>query len=56
VQLDDKQIHMQVSQAAREWFAKRGYDADMGARPMARLIQQELMKTDGGDTTLWRTS
>jgi ATP-dependent Clp protease ATP-binding subunit ClpA len=44
VQLDDKQIHMQVSQTAREWFAKRGYDADMGARPMARLIQQELKK------------
>ncbi|MDP6968641.1 MAG: ATP-dependent Clp protease ATP-binding subunit ClpA [Gammaproteobacteria bacterium] len=44
VQLDDKQVHMQVSLAAREWFAKHGYDGDMGARPMARLIQQKLKK------------
>ena len=44
VQLDDKQVHMQVSSAAREWFATHGYDADMGARPMARLIQQKLKK------------
>jgi len=44
VQLDEKQVHMQVSQAAREWFGKNGYDADMGARPMARLIQQKLKK------------
>lgn len=44
VQLDDKQVHMQVSEAARQWFASNGYDEDMGARPMARLIQQKLKK------------
>ncbi len=44
VQLDEKQVHMQVSQTARQWFGKNGYDADMGARPMARLIQQKLKK------------
>ena len=44
VQLDEKHIHMQVSETAREWFAEHGYDQDMGARPMARLIQQTLKK------------
>ena len=44
VQLDEKQVHMQVSEAARQWFAGNGYDEDMGARPMARLIQQKLKK------------
>lgn len=44
VQLDEKQVHMQVSEAARQWFATNGYDEDMGARPMARLIQQKLKK------------
>jgi len=44
VQLDEKQVHMQVSQTARQWFGRNGYDADMGARPMARLIQQKLKK------------
>src|SRR5690606_35854248 len=27
---------------AREWLAKRGYDKLMGARPMARLIQEQV--------------
>ena len=31
VQLDDKQVHMQVTDAARRWFAEKGYDEDMGA-------------------------
>jgi ATP-dependent Clp protease ATP-binding subunit ClpA len=26
------------------WLAEKGYDREMGARPMARLIQQELKK------------
>jgi ATP-dependent Clp protease ATP-binding subunit ClpA len=44
VQLEDKKVHLQVSEEAREWLGKKGYDPEMGARPMARLIQQELKK------------
>jgi ATP-dependent Clp protease ATP-binding subunit ClpA len=42
--LDEKQVSLLVDDAAREWFAEHGYDAKMGARPMARLIQEKLKK------------
>ena len=44
VQLEEKQVQLEVSQAAREWFAKSGYDPQMGARPMGRLIQEKLKR------------
>ncbi len=44
VQLDDKSVHITVDQAARAWLAEKGYDVNMGARPMARLIQEQLKK------------
>jgi ATP-dependent Clp protease ATP-binding subunit ClpA len=43
-QLDDKKVHIDVDDAAREWLAEHGYDEKMGARPMARLIQEKLKK------------
>ena len=43
-QLDDKRVHLEVSQAAREWLAEQGYDRNMGARPMARLIQERIKR------------
>ena len=43
-QLDDKKVMLDVDDAARGWLAVRGYDKDMGARPMARLIQEKLKK------------
>ena len=43
-QLDDKQVVLEVDAAAREWLAERGYDRTMGARPMQRLIQDQLKK------------
>ncbi len=43
-QLDDRGVTIQVDDAARAWLAERGYDRDMGARPMARLIQDQLKK------------
>jgi ATP-dependent Clp protease ATP-binding subunit ClpA len=43
-QLDDKQVHLNVNDEAREWLAKHGYDEAMGARPMARLIQETMKK------------
>ena len=44
VQLDAKNVSLEVSMEAREWLAKHGYDKEMGARPMMRLIQDKLKK------------
>lgn len=44
VQLDKKQVSMELSSEARAWLAEKGYDQAMGARPMARLIQEHLKK------------
>lgn len=38
VQLADRNVHIQLSDEARSWFSKNGYDRLYGARPMARLI------------------
>jgi len=38
-QLEQKGVQLNVEDDARRWFAKKGYDPKMGARPMARLIQ-----------------
>ncbi len=43
-QLDDKKITMDISDEAREWLATNGYDEKMGARPMARIIQEKIKK------------
>lgn len=43
-QLDDKHVTLEISEDAREWLAINGYDQKMGARPMARLIQEKLKK------------
>jgi ATP-dependent Clp protease ATP-binding subunit ClpA len=43
-QLDDKKVFIDIDDDAREWLAKNGYDAKMGARPMDRLIQERIKK------------
>ncbi|MBX2809780.1 MAG: ATP-dependent Clp protease ATP-binding subunit ClpA [Cellvibrionaceae bacterium] len=43
-QLDEKRVVLDVSDRARAWFSEHGYDEKMGARPMARLIQEKLKK------------
>jgi len=43
-QLDKKSVCLELTGQAREWLAKEGYDKTMGARPMARLIQEKLKK------------
>ena len=43
-QLDEKRVHLEVDDDAREWLSDHGYDEKMGARPMARLIQEKLKK------------
>jgi ATP-dependent Clp protease ATP-binding subunit ClpA len=44
VQLDQKGVSLEVSQEARDWLAAKGYDRAMGARPMTRVIQDNLKK------------
>ncbi|MBL9015999.1 MAG: ATP-dependent Clp protease ATP-binding subunit ClpA [Myxococcales bacterium] len=41
-QLGEKHVELEVSPAALDWFVEHGYDKAMGARPMARLVQQTL--------------
>lgn len=43
-QLDDKKVTLEITDAARAWLAVNGYDAKMGARPMARIIQEKIKK------------
>ncbi len=63
VQLDQKGVSLEVSQEARDWLAAKGYDRAMGARPMTRVIQDNLKKplanellfgslVDGGQVTV----
>src|SRR5690606_8816995 len=40
-QLEDKRVLLEVSDDARGWLATTGYDVQMGARPMARRIQDK---------------
>ena len=43
-QLDEKKVQLEVSEKARDWIADKGYDKTMGARPMQRLIQENIKK------------
>lgn len=43
-QLNTKGVSFKVDRAAREWLVQHGYDKSMGARPMARLIQENIKK------------
>ena len=63
VQLESKGVTIDVTHEAKQWLAKHGYDKHMGARPMARLIQDNLKKSlanellfgelaDGGHVTV----
>lgn len=42
--LDKKGVSLILQSDAREWLAEKGYDKAMGARPMARVIQEHLKK------------
>ncbi|MDA0791928.1 MAG: ATP-dependent Clp protease ATP-binding subunit ClpA [Proteobacteria bacterium] len=56
VQLDDKKVVLEVDDEAREWLAVHGYDKDMGARPMQRLIQTKIKKELAEDILFGRLS
>jgi ATP-dependent Clp protease ATP-binding subunit ClpA len=42
--LDEKRVKLELTPAARDWLAKKGYDPEFGARPMARMVDQSLKK------------
>ncbi len=43
-QLQEKKVALLVGEEAKAWLAEHGYDAKMGARPMARVIQEHIKK------------
>jgi ATP-dependent Clp protease ATP-binding subunit ClpA len=43
-QLQDKLVTLELDDEAREWIAAKGYDPRMGARPMARVIQEHIKR------------
>ena len=43
-QLQDKGVTIEFEDSAREWLAEHGFDPKMGARPMARIIQEHVKK------------
>ncbi|NUQ31596.1 MAG: ATP-dependent chaperone ClpB [Dermatophilaceae bacterium] len=40
--LSDRRITLEVTDAARQWLAERGFDPAYGARPLRRLVQREI--------------
>ncbi len=44
IQLADRNVTIELAPAARDWLAKRGFDADFGARPLARIISEHVKK------------
>jgi len=62
-QLENHDVTLELTPAARQWIADRGYDPKMGARPMARVIQEHIKRplaevllfgelSDGGDVLI----
>ena len=43
-QLDDRNVMIELTEGAREWLAKKGYDQKFGARPLSRVIQEHIKK------------
>ena len=43
-QLADRQVTIELTETAREWLASKGYDKQFGARPLARVIQENIKK------------
>jgi ATP-dependent Clp protease ATP-binding subunit ClpA len=43
-QLAERQVNIELSAEAADWLAVRGYDQQMGARPLARVIQEQIKK------------
>jgi ATP-dependent Clp protease ATP-binding subunit ClpA len=53
-QLEEKKVNLRIDEPARAWLAERGYDPKMGARPMARIIQEHIKKPLAEDVLFGR--
>jgi ATP-dependent Clp protease ATP-binding subunit ClpB len=42
--LTDRELALEVSDAAKQWLAERGYEPEFGARPLKRLLQQRILE------------
>ncbi|MEC9248540.1 MAG: ATP-dependent Clp protease ATP-binding subunit ClpA [Pseudomonadota bacterium] len=43
-QLDEKKVSLTADKKAKKWLAEKGYDPQMGARPMSRIIQEKIKR------------
>jgi ATP-dependent Clp protease ATP-binding subunit ClpA len=43
-QLADRNVTIELDKPAREWLAQKGYHPQFGARPLGRVIQEEIKK------------
>ena len=48
-QLKERDVVLRLSDSARDYLAEKGYDKDMGARPLSRLIQDEVKRPLGDE-------
>ena len=48
-QLTEKKVELELTDAARTYLADKGYDPDFGARPLARVVQDEIKRTLGDE-------
>lgn len=48
-QLAEKRVLVKLTESAREWLAKNGFDARYGARPMSRLIHEKIKQPLAGE-------
>jgi ATP-dependent Clp protease ATP-binding subunit ClpA len=44
VQLEDRNVTFELSDSARTWLCRKGYDEAFGARPLSRIIQEHIKK------------
>jgi len=44
MQLADRNVEIELTTAARDWLADRGYDSKYGARPLSRVVQEHIKK------------
>jgi ATP-dependent Clp protease ATP-binding subunit ClpA len=55
-QLEEKKVNLVVDDSARAWLAERGFDEKMGARPMARVVQEHIKKPLANEILFGRLS
>ena len=48
-QLAEKKVELELTSAARTYLADKGYDPDFGARPLARVVQDEIKRPLGDE-------